>query len=122
MPRPTLLIAEPEPQEALSVRKLVMETAKFNVLTAQSTREAIDLFQRFPNISAAVLVQSGEIDCEAVAKVIKRATDKVAVIMLSPRIGAMCSDADHHLSSHEPEELLELTRELLGDPRQIEAA
>jgi hypothetical protein len=121
MPRPTLLIAEPEPQQALSVRKLVMETAKFNVLTAHSTREAIDIFQLFPNIGAAVLVSSPEVDCEAVARIIKGSTNKVPVIMLSPRIGAICPDADHHLSSHEPEELLELTRELLGDPRQIDA-
>ena len=56
MPRPTLLIAEPDPVQALSVRKLVMETAKYNVMTAHSTREAIDIFHLFPNVSAAVLV------------------------------------------------------------------
>jgi hypothetical protein len=36
--RPTLLVAESEPVEALSVRKLVLETDKFNVLTAHSFR------------------------------------------------------------------------------------
>jgi hypothetical protein len=39
MPGPTLLVAEPEPLEALSVRKLVLENAEFNVLTAHSRRE-----------------------------------------------------------------------------------
>ena len=38
MGRPTILIVEPEPNEALSARKLVVETAKFNVTTAYSER------------------------------------------------------------------------------------
>src|SRR4051812_48605380 len=44
MARPTLLVAEPEPEAALSVRKLVLETAKFNVLTAHSDEETVELF------------------------------------------------------------------------------
>ena len=42
--------------EALSVRKLVLETGKFNVLTAQSFRVGLELFHLFPNIFAAVIV------------------------------------------------------------------
>ncbi len=63
MPRPTLLVAETELDQALSVRKLVLETGKFNVLTAHSTREAIDIFHLFPNISAAVLADGEGLDC-----------------------------------------------------------
>ena len=40
--RPTIMVAEPEPLQALSVRKLVLENAKSNVLTAHSTVEAIE--------------------------------------------------------------------------------
>ena len=39
---------EPEPNEALSVRKLVVETAKFNVTTAYSAAEAKELLQKLP--------------------------------------------------------------------------
>src|SRR6185503_18744271 len=67
MPRPTVLVAEPEPPQSLSVRKLVLETAKFNVLTAHSTREALDIFELFPNISAAVLVGESGLDCDLIA-------------------------------------------------------
>ena len=119
--RPTLLIAEPEPQQALSVRKLVLETGKFNVLTAHSTREAIDLFHLFPNISAATLVGESQIDCDKVASIITGATDKVPIIYLHGSIGGRCVHADHHLSSHEPETLLELVRLLFGDPREMES-
>ena len=121
MPRPALLVAEPEPSQALSVRKLLLETGKFNVLTAHSTREALDLFHLFPNISAAVVLGAREIDCDKVAAAIKNATDKVPVVFLTPHIGATCRQSDHELSSAEPEELLDLMRSLLGDPRNQES-
>ena len=117
MPRPTILVAEPEPAQALSVRKLVLETAKFNVLTAHSTREALDLFHLFPNVSMAVLVGCTKIDCDDVARAMKDATDKLPVVFLSMSIGAICRNADHSLPSDEPEKLLELIRSRLGDPR-----
>ncbi len=104
----------------MSVRKLVLETAKFNVLTAHSTREALDLFQLFPNISAAIVVGSNTVNCELVARHIKTATDKVPVVFLAQMAGSVCRDADHRLPSHEPELLLELVRRLFGDPRNID--
>ena len=118
VPRPTLLVAEPEPSQALSVRKLVLETAKFNVLTAHSTREALDLFHLFPNISMAILVGDDGIDCDAVAGHLKNTTDKIPVVFLSARIGGMCNYADHNLMTGEPENLVNLVRSLVGDPRQ----
>lgn len=119
MPRRTLLVAEPEPGQALSVRKLVLETAKFNVLTAHSTREAIDIFHLFPNLNLAILAGSREVDCDAIATAIRSATDKIPLIFLTARIGARCDGADHQVSSHEPEDLLNLVRSLLSDPRQV---
>lgn len=119
MPRPTLLIAEPESVQALSVRKLVLETAKFNVLTAHSTHEAIDIFHLFPNISCTVLVSGDDIDCEKIAETIKSAARQMPVIVLLPNVAGVSAVADHTLSSHEPENLLALARSLLGDPRNL---
>ncbi|HEX2331039.1 MAG TPA: response regulator [Candidatus Angelobacter sp.] len=114
MVRPTVLVAEPEPAQALSVRKLVLETAKFNVLTAHSTHEALEIFGLFPNINAAVLAPGDDIECEAIARQIKSVTRKI------PVIGIRCEDGDHTVPSYEPEVLLGLLRELLGDPRNLE--
>ena len=119
MPRPTLLVAEPEPPQALSVRKLVLETAKFNVLTAHSNREAVDIFRLFPNVSMAVLVGESGLDCGSIAKHIRAATDKVPIAFVSGRIAAKCEYADHNLQSGEPERPLEIVRSLLGDPREL---
>jgi len=82
----------------------------------------LDVFHLFPNVSAAVLVGCDEIDCGKIAKAIKTATEKVPVVLLPTRIGATCRDADHDLSSAEPEKLLELMRSLLGDPRHYTSA
>ena len=103
------------------MRKLVLETAKFNVLTAHTTREAIDIFHSFPNISAAILVEDQNVDCEIVGNAMKEAVPNLTIIALSARAGYRCAGADYHVSSHEPEQLLRLVRELLGDPRKIAA-
>jgi CheY-like chemotaxis protein len=120
MPRPTLLVAEPEPLEALSTRKLVLETGKFNVITAHSTREAIELFKLFPNISGVVLVSGDNMNAEAIARAIREAASKTPIISLEPQATSRLPLADHNLSSHEPQQLLELLRSLFGDPRQID--
>jgi DNA-binding response OmpR family regulator len=121
MPRPALIVAEPEPPESLSTRKLVLETAKFNVITAHSTQEAIDTFNLFPNASAAVLVAGMEIDCAKVVNAIRDADPpgSLPIIALSPRIGFACEGADYILPSREPHALLELIRNLFGDPRKL---
>ncbi len=116
MHRPTLLVAESEPEHALSVRKLVLETGKF-VLTAHSTEEATELFQLFPNISALVVADDSIIDCEKLLHAVKSSRPELPAVYLSSRIGAKCTPADYNLSSHEP--LLTTIRSLLGDPRQI---
>ena len=96
MHRPTILMAEPDPGQALSVRKLDVQTAKFNVLTAHSTREAVEIFQMFPNVSAVVLVPGEQVDVESVARTIKEAKSKVPVIAVEvDRSGA----ADHNIAS-----------------------
>ena len=121
MVRPTLLVTEPEPEQALSVRKLVLETAKFNVLTAHSTEEALELLQMFPKIAAAILVRDSSLDCEAIAANAKRNGNKLPVIAVVPQLAQRCEGADHHVPSHEPEELVELVRSLLGDPRRVDS-
>jgi response regulator RpfG family c-di-GMP phosphodiesterase len=114
--RPTFLIAEPEPHEALSTRKLVLETAKFNVITAYSSEEALELLGAFPNINALVIV-SGLKNRATVVKTAKKQKPKLPVIILSPNGTSSLEGGDHHVSSHEPEELLQLLRSLFGDPR-----
>jgi DNA-binding response OmpR family regulator len=118
MARPTLLVAEAEPEAALSVRKLVLETAKFNVLTAHSSEEAVELFHVNPALSGAIF-SSQLTNVKSVVKEIKAKDPDLPVIYLSPTHIGSVKDVDHILSSHDPEALVELCRELFGDPRKI---
>jgi DNA-binding response OmpR family regulator len=122
MLRPALLIVEPEPDDGLSTRKLVLETAKFNVVTAHSTQEGVEAFAAFPNVSGAVVVASDHIDCGLLVPQLRQSAGgaDLPIIALSPRIGFACEGADYVLPSREPDALLDLMRNLFGDPRLLE--
>lgn len=116
--RPTFLLAAPEPAQAISARKLVLETAKFNVITACSSAEMSDTLKRFPHVDA-VIVQSQlqEIPFEVMLAEVKKQHPHMVTILLRAAASALSEHADHNVSSHDPEELLFLLRRLFGDPR-----
>src|ERR1051326_6469868 len=58
--RLTFLIVESEPQQGLSTRKLLIETAKHNVLTAYSPHEGLETLRRFPYVDCIVFDMSSE--------------------------------------------------------------
>jgi hypothetical protein len=55
MIRPCFLVVDREFPGSISTRKLVIETAKLNVLTAYSGQEALETFRRFPAVAGVVL-------------------------------------------------------------------
>jgi hypothetical protein len=68
MNRPCFLVIDREFPGSISTRKLVIETAKFNVLTAYSGKEAIEMITRFPAVSGVVLDGGLEdVPCDEVA-------------------------------------------------------
>ncbi len=116
--RPAILVAEKEPENALTVRKLILETAKYNVITAYSADEALEAYKSFPAVAMAVVTANlgSENDCEMVAKTIKKSNPKIPIVYLSPTGMSQCAWADHVMSTYEPEQLVALVRNLLGDP------
>lgn len=115
-------MAEIEPPEGISARKLVLETGKYNVITAYSVQEAFDTLAAFPKVHAVVLhvslCKDGE--CDQVIARIKKSDPRMLVIALSPTDGHKYRGADNNLSSHEPQDLLSLLRSRFGDPRMPE--
>ncbi|HEY6971325.1 MAG TPA: response regulator [Candidatus Angelobacter sp.] len=123
MVRPAFLLAEVEPEDGISTRKLVLETAKFNVITAHSLKEMLELLQLHPKVDAVILHSSlAGFDCEDIVAAIRKRQRDTPILVLSPSSSFRCRDADHHLTSHEPEELLDLLRSMFGDPRAKPAA
>jgi DNA-binding NtrC family response regulator len=120
MSRPTFLLAEPEPVQALSARKLVLETAKFNVITAYTGRELLESLDRFPHIDAVILQsQVHDIPFDKALDEVKKWNPQTVTVLLGATASAVSKHADHIVSSHDPEELLFLLRRLFGDPREL---
>jgi DNA-binding response OmpR family regulator len=98
---------------SISTRKLVIETAKFNVLTAYSGKEALEIFKKFPAVSGIVL--DGGIDdvsCSDVALEAKKLQPKIPVIVIAAPGFSDCPEADYQLESFDPAKLLEILRGL----------
>ena len=114
-----MMMAEVEPPEGLSARKLVLETGKFDVITAYSVVEAFETLGVFHRVDAVVLHSSlcTKMECDQVVAEIKRRHPNKVVVTISPTRSQNFKLADHQLSSHEPQLLLNLLRERFGDPR-----
>ena len=112
----TVLLIEPEMPESVSARKLVVETAKHNVLSAYGGREGLDLFQRFPNVDAVIIhSELADMRCEDVAKQVRTRDNKIPIVVLSPSAQTCTSPAvNHTLPSHEPKAMLDYFVEYLG--------
>jgi DNA-binding NtrC family response regulator len=113
--RLTFLIVESEPGQGLSTRKLLIETAKHNVLTAYSGREGLRMLERFPNVDAvAVDATLEDVPCEEFVKEVKKRNPRVKIVALSPnQVRFDCGQAEL-VNSHDPAELLKLLESLGG--------
>ena len=114
--RPAFILIDPDHPGTISSRKLVLETAKLNVLTCYSGAEAVATLRRFPNVDAIVLnIDVRDMECDEVVRQMKATAPNVPVILLSPAgHSTNCDGVDHQLSSYEPQELLALLRKLFG--------
>jgi CheY-like chemotaxis protein len=113
MIRPCFLVVDREFPGSVSTRKLVIETAKFNVLTAYSGREALEIFRRFPAVNGVILDGGLEdISCDDLAHEIKALHPAVPIVVISVPGFEGCPDADVHLESFDPARLLETLRGL----------
>src|SRR5205085_2771218 len=111
--RPTFLIVEPEPGEALSTRKLVLETAKFNVITAHSAQEGLDSLRRFPNVDALIFHTGvSDLDPPKFIQAVRRLQPQMQLILLAPQRSKAPEGAQAVLSSHDPQALLRCLRKL----------
>jgi CheY-like chemotaxis protein len=113
--RLSFLIIETEPSDGLSTRKLLLESAKHNVITAYSGKEGIEMFKRFPNVDAICIdAELNDLKSSNVAKKVKQTNPKIRIVGLTPRMAALCDWADETIDSHDPAALLKLLQEMGG--------
>jgi CheY-like chemotaxis protein len=113
MTRPCFLVVDREYSGSISTRKLVIETAKFNVLTAYSAREAVDVLRKFPAVNGMVIDAGIEdMDCCVLIEKLKEISPAAPVILISWPGAKGCKRADHQLESFDPARLLSLLQKL----------
>jgi DNA-binding response OmpR family regulator len=122
MARATFLVIEPDQPEGLSSRKLVIETAKHNVLTAHSAKEGLEIFNKHPVDAVVVHASIDDIPCGKIVERIKKQRKEMPVIVISPTGLDQCKPADKVLGSHKPEELLNQLEEITNAVQKRERA
>ena len=120
MVRPCFLVVDREYAGSISTRKLVIETAKFNVLTSYSSLEAIDTLKSFPLVDGAVLDATlPDMPCADLIAALKQIKPGLQVVAINGPGGGPCEGADHHLESFDPKQLLGVLQTLV--PQQTAA-
>ncbi|HEX5283639.1 MAG TPA: response regulator [Bryocella sp.] len=113
MTRPCFLVIDREHSGSISTRKLVIESAKFNVVTAYSGSEALETFERFPNIDGVVLNATiHDVPCQKIVATIRSRAPRLPIIVVQGPSSEPCPEASHFVDSFDPASLLELLHKL----------
>ncbi|MGA8530176.1 MAG: response regulator [Acidobacteriaceae bacterium] len=108
MIRPCFLVVDKQYPGSISTRKLVIETAMLNVLTAYSAEEAIDMLRRFPNVNGVVMdTQVPGLPCRELIDQLRAIRRDLPIITVSPSGQDPCGSEDSHVSSYDPQDLLD---------------
>jgi len=111
--RPCILVVENEYPGNIPTRKLVLESAKLNVLTAFTPDEAIQALQRFPNIDGIVLdTQLRGRDCAMLIEDLRALQPDMPIITISPTGQTPCGNENIHVSSYDPVHLIEAVQKI----------
>jgi CheY-like chemotaxis protein len=113
MARPCFIVVDREFSANISTRKLIIETAKFNVITAYSGVEAVETLKRFPAVDGIVL-DAGLRDrpSDEVVRELKKLQPRLPIVVICVPGAPDCAEADHHLEFFDPARLLELLQKL----------
>lgn len=120
MTRPCFVVLDREHSGTISTRKLVIESAKFNVVTAYSGAEAVETLERFPAVDAAILNAAiPDMPCHEVISRMRNRAPKLPIIVVQGPGGPPCPGADHTIDSFDPIDIIELLHQLF--PRAMRA-
>jgi CheY-like chemotaxis protein len=108
MIRPCFLVVDKQYPGSISARKLVIETAMLNVITAYSAEEAIAMIARFPAVDGAVIdTEVRGMTCTQLIERLRAVRANLPVITVSPSGYEPCGGEQFHVSSYDPQDLLE---------------
>ena len=111
--RPCFIFVDREHSGSISMRKLIIESAKFNVLTARDGAEAIETFERFPAVNGVILNAAvRDIPCSEVIAFLRSRAPRLPIIVVQGPAVPECPGGDYYIDSFDPVQLLEILRDL----------
>jgi CheY-like chemotaxis protein len=111
--RPCFLVVDNEYPGSISTRKLLLESAKLNVITAYSADEALSTLNRFPNVDGVVIdTQMRGRPCVEIVQQIRRKHGGLPIVTVSPRGQEPCGGEQFHVSTFDPRQLLDALRQI----------
>ena len=113
MLRPCFLVIDREQFGSISTRKLVIETAKFNVLTAYSSAEALETLKKFPNVDGVVL-DAGlkDIPCSQLVTLLTQFRSDLPIVVVGNSERHPCAGSVQRLESFDPKQLLAVLQKI----------
>jgi CheY-like chemotaxis protein len=113
MIRPCFLVIDKQYPGSISTRKLVLETAMLNVLTAYSAEEAVETLARFPAVDGIVMdTEVPGLSCMELIDRLRRIHSDIPIITVSPSGYEPCGGEQRHVSSYDPQDLLEQMQQI----------
>ena len=114
MERPCFLVVDRDFPGSISSRKLVIETAKFNVITAYDAAEAIACLKRFPRVDGVVINAdiAGDGECTKLINDLRAIVPSLDVIVISAGLHVRRDRTEHTVDSLNPKELLDCLQSL----------
>jgi CheY-like chemotaxis protein len=107
MVRPCFLVIDKQYPGSISARKLVIETALLNVITAYGSQEAIETLQRFPAVDGIVLdTEVRGMTCLDLIQRLRAVRSDLPIVTVSPSGNDPCGAENFHVSSYDPQDLL----------------
>jgi len=119
--RPCFLVLDQDYPGSISTRKLVIETAKLNVITAYSPDEAIEMLARFPNVNGVVVdTELGRRNCEQFIDQMLALRAGIPIVTVSPGGNNPCGKEQYHVSNFDPRRLLDVLQEICINDTQLD--
>ena len=117
---PCFLLVEPGMPEGLSARKLMLETKKYNVISAYLAEHAVQSFAAFPNVDAVVIhSEMRDMPWHEIVEQMRGYAKLKRLVVLSPQPDTLpAKDCDAVVSSYHPEALLSELKRIFGEVQQ----
>lgn len=113
MTRPCYLVLDREIPGNISTRKLVIETAKLNVITAYSPDEAVEALERFPRVDGVVFgAEPANMSTEQMIRRLRAIVSNIPVIVTSAGHQRRDAHNEFYVDSLNPKALLDCLQSL----------